>query len=217
MRFRNRQEAGRMLASALSDYKNAADAIVLALPRGGVPVAFEVAAALGLCLDVIVVRKLGLPSQPELAMGALGPAGVKVLNSAVLNFASVSEREIESVISREEKELLRREELYRRKAAPLPIQGRRVILIDDGLATGTSMRAAIEVVRRRGASEIIVGAPVAADETAREFEAEGIKMVCLLRPLGLEAVGQWYINFDQVSDSEVLGFLAKDSLAHKTA
>lgn len=206
-----------MLASALSDYKNAADAIVLALPRGGVPVAFEVAAALGLCLDVIVVRKLGLPSQPELAMGALGPAGVKVLNSAVLNFASVSEREIESVISREEKELLRREELYRRKAAPLPIQGRRVILIDDGLATGTSMRAAIEVVRRRGASEIIVGAPVAADETAREFEAEGIKMVCLLRPLGLEAVGQWYINFDQVSDSEVLGFLAKDSLAHKTA
>ena len=206
-----------MLASALSDYKNAADAIVLALPRGGVPVAFEVAAALGLCLDVIVVRKLGLPSQPELAMGALGPAGVKVLNSAVLNFSSVSEREIESVISREEKELLRREELYRRKAAPLPIQGRRVILIDDGLATGTSMRAAIEVVRRRGASEIIVGAPVAADETAREFEAEGIKMVCLLRPLGLEAVGQWYINFDQVSDSEVLGFLAKDSLAHKTA
>ena len=165
MRFRDRKEAGRLLAEKLKDYANRSDVIVLALPRGGLPVAFEVAKALKAPLDVLIVRKLGVPNQPELAMGAIASGGVRVLNEELLQYYPIPAAVIESVAAREQEELERRERSYRGDLALSEVQGRTVILVDDGVATGTTMRSAVEALKKRHAASVVIAVPVAPFET----------------------------------------------------
>jgi len=207
--FDNRVEAGRALARSLSTYRGAPDAIVLALPRGGVPVGFEVAQALGLPLDVLVVRKLGLPGQPELAMGAIATGGALVLNPEVLRFADGREAALEQVRRREQLELERRERQYRGGRAPLQVAGRTGILVDDGLATGATMEVAVRALRGLGATRIVVAVPVASAEARDRIAEVADEVVCLETPVFFSAVGQWYRDFGQTSDAEVSELLAK--------
>ena len=207
-RFSNRTVAGRQLARRLGAYRNRRDVVVLALPRGGVPVGFEVARALGAPLDVFIVRKLGVPGYRELAMGAIAAGGVRVLNDAVVQDAGVTPDQIEWVASDELRELERRERLYRGGAPPLDLKGRTVILVDDGLATGATMRAAVVAVRRLGAGRVVVAIPVAPAETCERFAREADAVVCLMTPDPFRAIGQWYDDFSQVSDEEVVALLA---------
>jgi predicted phosphoribosyltransferase len=207
--FDNRVEAGRALAQVLSAYRGAADAIVLALPRGGVPVGFEVAQALGLPLDVLVVRKLGLPGQPELAMGAIATGGALVLNEEVLRFADGREVALEQVRRREQLELERRERRYRGGRPPLQLAGRTAILVDDGLATGATMEAAVRALRGLGATRIVVAVPVASAEARDRIAEVADEVVCLETPVFFSAVGQWYRDFGQTSDAEVSELLAQ--------
>ena len=207
--FDNRVEAGRALARSLSTYRGAPDAIVLALPRGGVPVGFEVAQALGLPLDVLVVRKLGLPGQPELAMGAIATGGALVLNPEVLRFADGREAALEQVRRREQLELERRERQYRGGRAPLQVAGRTGILVDDGLATGATMEVAVRALRGLGATRIVVAVPVASAEACDRIAEVADEVVCLETPVFFSAVGQWYRDFGQTSDAEVSELLAK--------
>jgi len=203
-RFRNRTEAGVLLGAELARrYGRRADALVLALPRGGVPVAFEVAQALGATLDVFIVRKLGVPGQEELAMGAIASGGVRVLNHDVIRYASISQKVIDKVAESEEREVERRERSYRGKRPPLEVANRTVFVVDDGLATGSTMRAAIEALRKMAAREVIVAVPVAARETCGEMRAEVDEIVCLRTPSPFQAVGLWYEDFSQTSDEEV--------------
>jgi len=212
MQFQNRTEAGKALAQRLGAYADRSDVIVLALPRGGVPVAFEVALSLGAPLDVIVVRKLGFPGHEELAMGAIASGGACVLNPEVISGLG---RDVESVLRRaidlESDELKRRERLYRGDR-PFPnLRGRTVILVDDGLATGATMRAAVRSVREQQPMQVVVAAPVAAAQTCRDFRAkEKIDdFVCVLAPRAFMAVGQFYEDFSQTSDKEVRELLAR--------
>lgn len=207
--FGNRREAGRILAEQLQPYAGRPDAIVFGLTRGGVPVAFEVAKALGLALEPLVVRKLGSPWNPELAMGAIAPDGVRVLNEGVVTISGISEAQISAAEMRERLELERRERLYRRSAPAPELRGKLAILVDDGLATGATMRAAVEWAKRHGAAEIVVAAPVAAAETCRHFtsEKEGVLCICSIRPEDFAAVGMWYEDFSQTSDDEVVELL----------
>jgi len=207
--FDNRVEAGRALARSLSNYRGAPDAIVLALPRGGVPVGFEVAQALGLPLDVLVVRKLGLPGQPELAMGAIATGGALVLNDEVLRFAGGNEAALEQVRHREQLELERRERQYRGGRLPLQLAGRTGILVDDGLATGATMEVAVRALRGLGATRIVVAVPVASAEARDRIAAVADEIVCLETPAFFSAVGQWYRDFGQTSDAEVIELLAQ--------
>jgi predicted phosphoribosyltransferase len=207
--FDNRVEAGRALARSLSAYRGAPDAIVLALPRGGVPVGFEVAQALGLPLDVLVVRKLGLPGQPELAMGAIATGGALVLNEEVLRFAGGREVALEQVRQREQLELERRERQYRGGRPPLQLAGRTGILIDDGLATGATMEVAVRALRGLGATRIVVAVPVASSEARDRIAEVADEVVCLETPRFFSAVGQWYRDFGQTSDEEVSELLAQ--------
>jgi Predicted phosphoribosyltransferases len=207
-RFDDRRDAGRQLAQALTAQGHGADALVLALPRGGVPVAAEVAAALGLPLDVICVRKLGVPSQPELAMGALASGGAVVRNDEVLAMLSQAERQFEQVLAREREELSRRERTYRGDAAGLDVQGREVILVDDGLATGATMEAAARAVRALRAGPIVVAVPVASAEAVERLQRIVDRVVALRTPRFFGAVGQWYATFDQTRDDEVTSLLA---------
>lgn len=209
MIFRDRQDAGRRLAGALGAYAGRNDVIVLALPRGGVPVAFEVAQALGAPLDVFVVRKLGVPGMAELAMGAIASGGTRVLNREVVASFGISDETIERVARVELEELDRRERLYRGNRPPVDLQGRTVILIDDGLATGSTMRAAIEAVKQHGPARMIVAVPVAAPETARALRPEVDELMVLETPPGFFAVGAYYDRFDQVGDEEVRTLLAR--------
>jgi predicted phosphoribosyltransferase len=202
-------EAGRALVRLLLDYRAATDAIVLALPRGGVPVGFEVAQALGLPLDVLVVRKLGLPGQPELAMGAIASGGALVLNEEVLRFADDREAALDQVRRREQLELERREKQYRGARPPLQMAGRTGILVDDGLATGATMEVAVRALRRLGARRIVVAVPVASREARDRIAAVADEVVCLEAPVFFSAVGQWYRDFGQTSDAEVGELLAK--------
>ncbi|HVK12244.1 MAG TPA: phosphoribosyltransferase family protein [Gemmataceae bacterium] len=209
MPFHNRAEAGRQLALKLTHYANRNDVIVLGLPRGGVPVAAEVAAALNARLDVFLVRKLGLPGQRELAMGAIASGGVRVLNDDVIRQACPSEAAIERVALAEALELGRRERAYRGARPPLDAAGKTVILVDDGLATGASMRAAVAAVRRLGPARVVVAVPVGAVETCTALRAEADEVVCLQTPDPFYAVGQWYVDFGETTDDEVRGLLGE--------
>lgn len=206
--FRDRRDAGRQLAEALTRYRDKADVLVLALPRGGVPVAYEVARALKAELDVLVVRKLGVPYQPELAMGAITSGGSTVLNEDMTRLLVISREQIESVIRREQLELERRERDYRGDREPLRLEGRKVIVIDDGVATGASMLAAVKALRSLNASDIIVAVPVGSDEAVRELENLADECICLSTPPFFYAVGRWYRDFSQVGDEEVRALLA---------
>lgn len=209
VRFRDRRDAGQQLAAALApDYVGRDDVLVLALPRGGVPVAVEVARALRAALDVFVVRKLGLPWHEELAMGAIASGGVRVLNLDVIEASGVTEREIEAVAEREQQELERRERLYRGGRPFADVRGRTAILIDDGLATGSTMRAAVEALKREGPARVVVGVPIAAPETCDAFRDAVDDIVCVFTPEPMDAVGQWYEDFTQTTDDEVHALLA---------
>jgi predicted phosphoribosyltransferase len=202
-RFRDRLEAGRKLGERLPAYAGREDVVVLALPRGGVPVGYEVARTLGAALDVFVVRKLGVPGHEELAFGAVASGGVRVLNDDVVATLGLSEREIEPIVERERGEVERRERAYRGDRPPLELQGGTAILVDDGLATGASMRAAALAVRRLRPRAVVVAVPVAAEETCAEFRDDVDEVVCFFTPELFYAVGIWYEDFEQTSDEEV--------------
>ncbi len=207
--FEDRSEAGRSLADALAPWRGAPDTVVLGLPRGGVPVAYEIASALGLPLDVLVVRKLGLPGQPELAMGAIASGGAVVVNDEVVRYLPPGSDALDAVRQREQLELERRERIFRGDRPPLDIRGRTGILVDDGLATGATMAAAVRALRKLGAKRIIVAVPVASAE-ARDRVAElADEVVCLSAPAWFTAVGQWYRNFEQTEDAEVSELLER--------
>ena len=211
MPFRNRREAGKQLAARLVAYAGIPDLLILALPRGGVPVAFEVARALGSPLDVFLVRKLGVPGHEELAFGAIASGGVRVLNPAVLEMLDIPYDVIEAVTRREQQELERRQRIYRDDRPPPELRGRTVILVDDGLATGASMRAAIAAVGAQGARRIVVAVPVAAQQTCDELGAEVDDIICLETPEPFYGVGWWYENFSQTPDTEVHDLLTQAS------
>jgi putative phosphoribosyl transferase len=216
--FRDRVEAGRLLGAELNRrYGNRPDALVLALPRGGVPVAFEVAQALRATLDVFIVRKLGVPGQEELAMGAIAGGGVRVLNHDVIRYASISQKVIDTVSESEERELERRERSYRGSRPPLEVTGRTVFVVDDGLATGSTMRAAIQALRKMTAQEVIVAVPVAAKDTCGDMRAEVDGIVCLRTPSPFQAVGLWYEDFSQTTDDEVHQLLDRASASSENA
>ncbi len=209
MKYRDRFEAGRVLADRLAGLAGRPDVLVLALPRGGVPVGFEVAALLHARLDVFVVRKLGLPGQPELAMGAIASGGIRVLNRDVLDYVDVPAAVIDSVASDELRELERRERQYRGDAPPPAIEGRTVILVDDGLATGSTMRAAAAAVRQRNPASVVVAVPVAPQETCDALRRDPAvdAVVCAITPQYFSAVGLWYADFSQTTDEEVRDLL----------
>ena len=206
-RFADRRDAGRALAAALRTYAGRNDVVVLALPRGGVPVAFEVAEALGAPLDLFMVRKLGAPQHPELAMGAIASGGVRVLNDDVVRWYGITPEQIDAVAREEQRELERREVAYREGRQAVPIEGRVVILIDDGLATGSSMRASVQAVRRHNPSRIVVAVPVGARDTCDDLSAHADEVVCVDSPEPFIAVGQWYGDFNQTTDQEVRDLL----------
>ena len=201
--FRHRLDAGKRLAVRLVRYRNRPDVLVMAIPRGGVPVAYEVAKALAVPLDVIVVRKLGLPGQPELAMGAIASGGVRVLNEDVVRALRIPERTIDSVAALETAGLERRERSYRGERPAEDPTGRTVILVDDGLATGSSMQAAIAALRARGAASIVVAVPVGPPSTCLEISRLADELVCLKQPAFFAAVGEWYADFNPTTDDEV--------------
>lgn len=203
MIFRDRHDAGRRLAVALESYAGRPDVLVLALPRGGVPVAYEVACRLRVPLDVFVVRKLGVPGYEEFAMGAIASGGVRVLNADVVYGLGMLEREVSAVEAREREELARRERLYRGTRPPLALRDRTVILVDDGLATGATMRAAVAALRRLNPARIVVAVPVSDPSTCQELEHEADDVVCAVTPVPFLAVGRWYQDFSQTTDEEV--------------
>jgi putative phosphoribosyl transferase len=207
MRYRDREDAGRRLATELASYADRDAVVVLALPRGGVPVAFEVARLLHAPLDMFLVRKLGVPGHPELAMGAIASGGVRVLSHDIISQLVVTPEEVEAATTREGVELDRRDRLYRGDRPPTPLAGRTVILVDDGLATGATMEAAIQAVRQSNPARIIVAAPVGAAETCERLRALADEVVCASRPDHFQAVGLWYDRFDQTSDEEVIELL----------
>lgn len=206
MLFRDRRDAGRQLAALLGRFRDE-EPVVLGLPRGGVPVAFEVARALNVPLDVIVVRKLGFPSQPELAMGAIGEDGVRVVNEELCRRAGVGAAEVASVERRERAELERRAKRFRGDRPPVPIAGRTAIVVDDGLATGSTALAALQVVHAHGAARVVLAVPVAPPETLREMKRYADEVVCVDAPPNMVAIGPWYEDFTQTSDEEVIRLL----------
>jgi len=205
--LKDRQEAGRRLAAELGRYAGVGDAVVLGLPRGGVVVAFEVAKALGLPLDVYLVRKLGTPGQEELAMGAIASGGVMVLNEDVVRALQLGQRLIEQVAARERAVLERRERTYRGHSEPVSLEGKQVILVDDGLATGATMRTAIKSLRAHGPSRVIVAVPTAPVETCTALAKEADEVVCPMTPAPFYSIGQWYEDFAQTSDEDVIELL----------
>jgi predicted phosphoribosyltransferase len=207
-RFKDRTQAGKLLARELREYTGRADAIVLALPRGGVPVAYAIAQRLAIELDILLVRKLGMPGHEEFAMGAVGSGGVRVLQPGVPGLMGVSAEQVEAVTRRELAELQRRERAYRGARPPLALAGRTAILVDDGVATGSTMLAAIRVARGLGPGKLVLAAPVAPPQTLAVLEDEVDMLVCLSAPPLFRSVGQWYDAFDQTSDEEVQDLLA---------
>jgi predicted phosphoribosyltransferase len=209
--FTDRADAGRQLAEEVARRVDPAGVVVLGLPRGGVPVASEIARRLRAPLDVLVVRKLGVPWQPELAFGAVSAGDVLVYDDVVLRAAALGPEEIDAVVRRERRELERRERLYRADRPPLDVRGRTVVLVDDGIATGSTVRAGLRVLERMGAVRRVVACPVAPPETVRRLEREADEVVCLLTPRDLGAIGLWYRDFAPVEDDEVVRLLAAGS------
>jgi len=209
MIFQDRKEAGLELARHLEHYANAPDVLVFALPRGGVPVAYEVARVLNAPLDVFVVRKLGAPGQEELAIGAIATGGVRVVNHGLTRTLGITDRELDDLTVHEREELERRERVYRENRQAPDVDGRTVILIDDGLATGSTMFAAVAALRQQQPARIVVAVPVAARETCDRLRSEVSEVVCAATPEPFQAVGLWYRNFSQTTDEEVLELLEK--------
>ncbi len=209
MIFRDRVDAGQKLAEKLTEYARRDDVLILALPRGGVPVAFEVAERLNAPMDVFLVRKLGVPGHEELAMGAIASGGVRVLNERTINYLNIPEEVIDRVAAKEQRELERREKTYRDDLPAPDVKGKTVILIDDGLATGSTMRAAVIALKQMNPTKIVVAVPVASDETCREFQQEVDAVVCAITPEPFYGVGLWYDDFSQTTDEEVRELLQK--------
>ena len=206
--FTDRRHAGRVLASRLTKYAGRGDVIVLALPRGGVPVAYEVAAALGAPMDVFLVRKLGTPGHRELAMGAIASGGVRVVNEDVVQWYGISEAAIDRIAREEQEELERRERAYRDDRPAPDLTNRIVVLIDDGLATGSTMRAAVQAVRARCPARVVIAVPVGAPQTCAELAVSADEVICARMPEPFSAVGQWYRDFEQTTDEEVQQLLS---------
>ncbi len=215
--FADRFEAGRSLAEKLTHYRERPNVLVLALPRGGVPVAYEIAKELNVTLDVFLVRKLGVPGNAELAMGAIASGGVRILNDDTVRSLRISKGAIDAVTYQEHKELERQERLYRNGRPPLNLFGRTVILVDDGLATGATMRAAARALRQQEPARIVVAVPIGAPETCAEFESEVDEIICGMTPDPFYAVGLWYKNFIQLSDEDVAELLNRMSVIKKSA
>jgi putative phosphoribosyl transferase len=208
-RFRNRSEAGRVLAAKLAVYAKRPDVIVLALPRGGVPVAYEVAQALDAPLDVFLVRKLGVPGHEEYALGAIASGGVRVINQDVVRGLRIPQATIDAIAAREQQELKRREHLYRGDRPGPDVRGRTVILMDDGLATGATMCAAVKALRQQGAGRVVVAVPIAPPETCDQLRAAVDDIICVVTPEPFHAVGLSYEDFSQTTDDEVRDLLAR--------
>ena len=217
IKFKNRSEAGRFLAAQLSAYANRSDTLILALPRGGVPVAFEVAMALGAPMDVYLARKLGVPGQEELAMGAIASGGVRSLNNDLIRILGIPDQLIDEITARETLELERRERLYRDGRSEQSPRGRVAILTDDGLATGATMRAAVKGLRHQQPAEIIVAVPVASIQSCEELRDEADEVVCGLTPEPFYAVGLWYEDFSQTTDEEVRDLVARAAQRYSAA
>jgi putative phosphoribosyl transferase len=211
--FRNRREAGAQLAERLARFRNRADVVVLGLPRGGVPVAYEVARALNAPLDVFVVRKLGVPGHRELAMGAIASGGVRVLNEDVVASLRITSSAIEAAAREEGVELERRERAYREGRLTAQLKGRVVLLVDDGLATGSTMKAAVQAVRSLSPARIVVAVPVGAPQSCAELGESADEVVCAREPEEFAAVGEWYADFEQTSDAEVRELLRERAAA----
>lgn len=212
MKYLDRNHAGVVLSELLKKYNRRKDTIVLALPRGGVPVAYEIAMKLCLELDVFIVRKLGVPGHEELAMGALASGGTVVFNDEIINYLTIQQSSINGVIQSEQKELTRREHLYRGNK-PFPhLAGKTIILVDDGIATGSTMKAAIMALQQKQPKEIVVAVPVAARSTCDEMAGLVKTLICPLQPVDFHAVGLWYDNFSQTSDEEVIELLEQSRL-----
>ena len=209
--FTDRRHAGRVLASRLTKYAARDDVIVLALPRGGVPVAYEVASALSAPMDVFLVRKLGTPGHRELAMGAIASGGVRVVNEDVVQWYGISEAAIDRIAREEQEELERRERAYRDDRPAPDLANKIVVLIDDGLATGSTMRAAAQAVRARRPARVVIAVPVGAPQTCAELAASADEVICARMPEPFSAVGQWYLNFEQTDDAEVRQLLQKST------
>ncbi|CAN7477589.1 phosphoribosyltransferase [Pseudomonas umsongensis] len=205
----NRAEAGRRLVEPLLKYANRPDVIILALPRGGVPVAYEVATALDVRLDLMLVRKLGVPSHPEFAMGAIASGGVQILNDDALRAHPIDRASFEAVVAREALELSRREKAYRGNRPPPQLKDQVVILVDDGLATGSSMMAAIHAVRMQAPERIVVAVPVAPRETVEDLSMQVDEVICPLIPEWMMSIGYWYLDFSQTSDEEVIDLMQR--------
>jgi len=207
--FVDRREAGGFLAQQLRHYANQSDVVILALPRGGVPVAYEVATVLGVRLDIFPVRKLGVPGQPELAMGAIAPGGVRVLNQDVIDWMGIPQRTIDVVAEAEQRELERRERQYRKNQPRTDLRGQTAILVDDGLATGSTMHAAVKGAKQLGAARVVVAAPVGAPDTCQAFAEIADEVICARQPTRFNAVGSWYHDFSETSDEEVEELLTR--------
>jgi putative phosphoribosyl transferase len=216
-RFQDRADAGMYLVDRLQKYANNPDTIVLGLPRGGVVVAFEVAQALGLPLDIFLVRKLGVPGYEEVALGAIASGGVQVINQDVVNRIRISHAEIQNIAAKEAAELKRRESAYRQNRPKLDVQGWTVILVDDGLATGATMRAAVEALGKMSPRKIVVAVPVASVDACNEFRTKVDELVCGITPTHFNAVGAWYDDFSQTSDKEVVQLLRESDTFGQTA
>lgn len=214
-KFVNRHEAGVLLTSLLKQYAHQPNVVVLALPRGGVPVAYEIATALSLPLDIFIVRKLGVPGHEELAMGAIASGGTIIFNEAIVQGLHIEQVAIDVVLESERQELLRRERLYRGDRHYIPLEDKTVILVDDGIATGASMRVAVKALHKLKPAGIVIAVPVAAYSTCEEMAPLVQQMVCPFRPINFHAVGLWYESFPQISDDEVIGLLEKARLQLK--
>jgi predicted phosphoribosyltransferase len=217
--FRDRRQAGRLLAEKLAAYANRPDVIVLGLPRGGVPVAYEVARALNALLDVFLVRKLGVPGHEEFAMGAIATGGIRVLNNDTVGALRIAYDMIEAVAAKEQQELARRERLYRGNRPPPDVRGKTVILVDDGLATGATMHAAIKALRPQQAGRIVVAVPISPPETCEQLREDVDDIICAVTPEPFYAVALWYEDFSQTTDEEVRDLLRRASeqvTAHQT-
>ena len=211
--FADRREAGCELARLIPATVSGDDAVVLALPRGGVPVAYEIARALGAPLDVFLVRTLGTPGHPELAMGAIASGGIKVLNEDVVHALGIRQEHIDAVATREQVELERRDAAYRKGRSLPSLANRTVILVDDGLATGSTMRAAVAAVKQQKPARVIVAVPVGAPETCRTLRETADEVICARMPMPFSAVGQWYRDFTQTTDDEVNALLTEHQLS----